>query len=392
MLSKDIHDKIAKSSWIRAMFEEGEKLRKLYGPEKVYDFSLGNPDYEPPVEVQQSLEKHVLAKTTGLHRYMNNAGYTDVREKIAGKLAKETGLPLNGSHIIMTCGAAGGLNVVLKSILDPGDEVVVLAPYFVEYHFYIQNHGGQTVVVQTDEEFQPSAEALEKHITAKCKAIIINNPNNPTGVVYSEEKLAQVAELVARKEKEFGTEILVISDEPYSKIVYDGVKVPSLLNIFKNAVIVNSYSKSLALPGERIGYIAVNPQIADTDLFVNGLVFANRTLGFVNAPSLFQKVIADALDVAVDNEEYTRRRNFLYENLIDLGYSCVKPQGAFYLFPKSLIPDDVEFTKRALKYNLLIVPGTGFNRPGHFRLSYSVTFDTIKNSIPAFKALAAEFK
>lgn len=392
MLSKTIYDNISKSSWIRAMFEEGEKLRKIYGPEKVYDFSLGNPDYEPPAEVQQSLEKHICSREVGLHKYMNNAGYPDVREKIAKKKAEETQLPLTQNHIIMTCGAGGGLNVVLKSILNPGDEVIVLAPYFVEYHFYISNHGGKTIVVNTDDQFQPSIEEIGKNITAKCKAIIINNPNNPTGVIYSEERLQQLAALLEGKEKQFGSEILVISDEPYSKIVYDNAKVPSLLNIFKHSVIVDSYSKSLALPGERIGYIAVNPQIENTDLFVSGLVFSNRTLGFVNAPSLFQKVIADALYAEVNTDEYKRRRDFLYENLTALGYSCVKPQGAFYLFPKSLIPDDVEFTKRALKYNLLVVPGSGFNRPGHFRLSYSVSSQTIKNSIPAFKALAEEFK
>lgn len=393
MLSQNIHDKISKSSWIRAMFEQGEKLRKIHGPEKVYDFSLGNPDYEPPQEVQASLEKYINGKTAGLHKYMNNAGYPDIREKIAKKTSEETGLPVTLNHIIMTCGAAGGLNVVLKSILNPGDEVIVLAPYFVEYGFYAENHGGKLVVVPTDPStFEPSLVALEKAITPKTKALIINSPNNPTGVIYSEEILKQVARLLSNKEKEFRSQILVISDEPYGKIVYDEAKVPSILALFSNSAIVNSYSKSLALPGERIGYIAVNPGIEDVGLLINGMIFANRTLGFVNAPSLFQRVIGDSLEAAVNTDEYKRRRDYLYNHLIELGFTCVKPQGAFYLFPKALIADDVEFAQRALKYNLLIVPGSGFGCPGYFRLAYCVGMETIKNSISAFKALAEEFK
>ncbi|SHI76464.1 pyridoxal phosphate-dependent aminotransferase [Propionispora hippei] len=393
MLSQNIQNKISKSSWIRAMFEQGEKLRKLHGPEKVYDFSLGNPDYEPPQEVQDALIKYVTGETAGLHKYMNNAGYPEIRENIAKRTGEEAGLPLTSNHIIMTCGAAGGLNVVLKSILNPGDEVIALAPYFVEYGFYAENHGGRLVVVPTDPAtFQPSIAALEQAITPKTKALIINSPNNPTGVIYSEAVLTQVAGLLARKEQEFGSQILVISDEPYSKIVYDNAKVPNILSIFPNSAVVNSYSKSLALPGERIGYIAVNPQIKDVELLISGLIFANRTLGFVNAPSLFQKVIGDSLDVAVNTDEYKRRRDYLYSRLTELGFTCVKPEGAFYLFPKALIPDDVEFAQRALKYNLLIVPGSGFGCPGYFRLAYCVSMETIKNSISAFKALAEEFR
>lgn len=392
MLSKNIYEKLAKSSWIRAMFEEGEKLRKIHGADKVYDFSLGNPDYEPPFEVKAALKSYANSEKPGLHRYMSNAGYPDVREKIAAKLNDECGISLSQNHIIMTTGAAGGLNVVLKSILNPDDEVVVLAPFFVEYLFYIENHGGKPVVVQTDcNTFEPSLEALEKSITPRCKAIILNSPNNPTGVVYSEAVLKQLASLLEKKEKEYQSEILVISDEPYNKIVYENTEVPRILKLFKHSVLVNSYSKSLAIPGERIGYIAVSPAIEYVGLFVNGLVFANRTLGFVNAPALFQKIVGNSLDAAVNTEEYQRRRDYLYNALTETGFSCVKPQGAFYLFPQSLIPDDIEFTKRALKYNLLLVPGSGFGCPGHFRLAYCVDFETIKNSIPAFKALASEF-
>ncbi len=393
MISKNIYNKINKSSWIRAMFEEGEKLRKIHGAENVYDFSLGNPDYEPPVEVKNAIKKYTSDDSAGLHRYMSNAGHPEVREKIAKKTSEESGLPVTQNHIIMTCGAAGGLNVVLKSILNPEDEVIVFSPYFVEYLFYIENCNGKPVVVPADTQtFEPSLDLLARSITPKCKAIIINSPNNPTGVIYSEEILEKIAALLLTKETEFNTKILVISDEPYSKIVYDQVTVPSILKIFKHSAIVNSYSKSLAIPGERVGYIAVNPSIADVDLLINGMIFCNRTLGFVNAPSLFQKVIADSLDTIVNTDEYKRRRDFLYNNLIELGYSCVKPQGAFYLFPQSLIPDDIEFAKRALKYNLLIVPGSGFGCPGYFRLAYCVDFNSIKNSIPAFKALAEEFK
>lgn len=375
------------------MFEEGAKLREIHGAENVYDFSLGNPDYEPPVEVKNAIQKYTSGNITGLHRYMSNAGHPDVREKIAKKTSEESGLPVTQNHIIMTCGAAGGLNVILKSILNPEDEVIVFSPYFVEYLFYIENSSGKPVVVPADTRtFEPSLTLLAQSITPKCKAVIINSPNNPTGVIYSQETLKKMAALLEAKEAEFNTKILVISDEPYSKIVYDQVQVPNILKIFKHSAIVNSYSKSLAIPGERVGYIAVNPCIGEVDLLISGIVFCNRTLGFVNAPSLFQKVIADSLDTIVNTDEYKKRRDFLYNNLIELGYSCVKPEGAFYLFPQSLIPDDIEFAKRALKYNLLIVPGSGFGCPGYFRLAYCVDFNSIKNSIPAFKALAAECK
>lgn len=393
MISEKILYQTKNGSMIRAMFEEGARLKKIYGEDKVYDFSLGNPDYEPPEAVIKALKKYILDEKPGIHAYMNNAGYQDVRQKIADSVAKESGLPIASDNIVMTCGAAGGLNVVLKTILDPDDEVILFAPYFVEYNFYIDNHGGKSVIVPPDyETFEPNLSGLEKAINKKTKAIILDNPNNPTGVVYSREKLEQVSAILEKKEKEYNTTIYVISDEPYNKLAYDGVEVPNLLNIFKNAILVNSFSKSLALPGERIGFICASPQIEDLSDFMTGLAFCNRTLGFVNAPSLFQRVAADAINEPVNTDELKRRRDFLYENLTKLGYSCVKPKGAFYMFPKSLIEDDVEFCKRAAKYNLLIVPGSGFRCPGYFRLAYCVSFETIKNSIPAFKALAEEFK
>ena len=393
MLSEKVVGSLSRSSWIRAMFEEGAKLTQKYGADKVYDYSLGNPYAEPPTEVTESLKKYILSDEKGLHRYMNNAGYPDVREKIAKSLQKKSGVELTQKHIVMTVGAAGGLNVVLKSILNPEEEVIVFAPYFVEYGFYADNHGGKIVAVPPDvTTFEPDLTAFENAITPKTKGIIINNPNNPTGVIYREEKLKAIAEIIERKEKEYNTSIFVISDEPYSEIVYDGAKVPSILAIFKNGIVINSFSKSLGLAGERIGYIAVSSKIEEVDTLINALTFCNRTLGFVNAPGLFQKVVADALDAKVDVEAYKKRRDYLYENLTNLGFECVKPQGAFYLFPKAFLEDDVEFIKRALKYNLLLVPGTGFGCPGYFRLSYCVNFDMIENSMPAFEKLAAEFK
>jgi len=393
MFSEKIVGNLERSSWIRAMFEEGAKLAQKYGADQVYDFSLGNPYMEPPLEVTESLKKHILGEEKGLHRYMNNAGYPEVREKIARSLHKESGVELSADHVVMTVGAAGGLNVVLKAILNPGEEVIVFAPYFVEYNFYADNHGGKTVIVPPDTTtFEPDLDVLEKSISEKTKALIINTPNNPSGVIYREEKLRNMAEIIARKEKEFSTTIFVISDQPYSEIVYDGAQVPSILAIFSNAIMVNSFSKSLGLAGERIGYAAASSKIKDIDLLMNALSFCNRTLGFVNAPGLFQKVVGDALEAKVDIDAYKKRRDFLYENLTKLGFQCVKPQGAFYLFPKALIEDDVEFVKRALKYNLLLVPGSGFGCPGYFRISYCISFDTIQNSIPAFEKLVQEFK
>lgn len=393
MFSEKVVNNLSRSSWIRAMFEEGARLAEKYGADKVYDYSLGNPYAEPPAEVGESLKNHILNDEKGLHRYMNNAGFTEVREKVAKSLEKESGVELSSENIVMTVGAAGGLNVVLKALLNPGEEVIVFAPYFVEYNFYTDNHGGKTVVVPSDTStFEPNLNALEKSITSKTKAMIINTPNNPTGVVYSEERLKDIAEIITRKEKEYNTTIFVISDQPYSEILYDDVKLPSILAIFNNSIIVNSFSKSLGLAGERIGYIAASSRIKDIEMLMNALAFCNRTLGFVNAPALFQKVVGDAIDARVEIEEYKMRRDFLYENLTKLGFECVKPQGAFYLFPKALIDDDVEFAKRALKYNLLLVPGSGFGCPGYFRLSYCVDFDMIKNSISAFENLAKEFK
>lgn len=393
MISEKIAQSLSGSSLIRAMFEEGERLRKIHGKDKVYDFSLGNPDLEPPEEVRAVMKRLITSDEPGLHKYMSNAGFADVRQKVADHLSKENGIPIPMENILMTVGAAGGLNIILKTILNPGEEVVVFNPYFVDYLNYIDNFGGKPVIVKTnDETFEPDPALLESSITPRTKAIIINSPNNPTGVIYSEDTLKKLAAVLEAKEKEYKTTIYVISDEPYTKLVYDGVTVPSTLKIFKNALSVNSFSKSLALPGERIGYIAASNAIDNVSLLMNGLIYSSRVLGYVNAPSLFQKVIAESLDVAVDAGIYQERRDVLYNHLTSLGFECIKPQGTFYLFPKSLIPDDAEFTKRATKYNLLLVPGRGFGCPGYIRIAYCVDMNIIKNSLPAFEALAKEFK
>ncbi len=393
MVSEKITANLSRSSWIRAMFEEGEKLRKQYGADNVYDFSLGNPDIEPPEIVKEALKKAVLSDIPKMHGYMSNAGYHDVRAAVAAKLQKTAGVPVEARHVIMECGAGGAMNVVLKTLLNPGEEVIVFAPYFAEYLFYIDNHGGKAVLVNTDpSSFQPDPQKLYEAITPKTKAIIINSPNNPTGAVYSRSTLEKLAEKTSAREREFGTEICIISDEPYDKIIYDNVEVPSLFTIFKNAVMVNSFSKSLSLPGERIGFIAVNPRMVDTGMLVDGLIFATRTLGFVNAPALFQRILPESLEAVVDVDAYKKRRDLLYDVITKAGFRCMKPEGAFYLFPESPVPDDVEFCRSAVRYNLVIVPGTGFGCPGHFRLAYCVDEKTIVNSQKAFEALAAQYK
>jgi aspartate aminotransferase len=313
MFSEKVVSDLKNSSSIRAMFEEGERLRSIYGADKVFDFSLGNPDPEPPALVKETLKKLVSDDNPGVHKYMSNAGFMDVRQKVADQLSKENGVSLSAEHIVMTCGAAGGLNIVLKSLLNPGEEVIVFAPYFVEYNFYIENHNGVPVMVTPDPDtFEPDLSVLEEKISPKTKAIIINSPNNPSGVVYSEETLKKISDVLEQKQKEFGTTIFVISDEPYNKLVYDGIKLPSLLKIFKNSMLGNSFSKSLALPGERIGYVAVNPQIENVNLLMDALIFTNRTLGYVNAPAMIQKVVAEALEVTVDVGMYQKRRDILY--------------------------------------------------------------------------------
>lgn len=391
MISNKMKTLVSNSSTIRAMFEEGKKLSAIYGEENVFDFSIGNPNVEPPESIKAVINEILSEESPNLvHGYMNNSGYEDVREAISSFLNKKNDLNLTKSNIVMTCGAAGGLNIILKSILNPEDEVITFSPYFGEYNNYVQNFDGKLVIVPTNTEtFEPDLNALSNAITTKTKAIIINTPNNPTGVIYSKEVIENLAELLNKKQHELNTSIYLISDEPYREIVYDDIEVPCLLKYYDNTFIGYSYSKSLSLPGERIGYVVVNTKMDDFDEMMSSLNIANRILGFVNAPSLFQRVIAKSLDAEVDVNIYKRNRDLLYNHLINLGFKCVKPQGAFYLFPKSPIEDDKKFCEDAKQFNLLLVPGSAFGCPGHVRLSYCISYEKIKNSLKAFDKLAA---
>lgn len=382
---------IENASWIRKMFEEGERLRGIHGADNVFDFTLGNPTVEPPAEFEEELRKLATQPIPGMHRYMNNAGYEETRQAVAEVLAEKSGLKVTGSQVIMTCGAGGALNVALKTILNPGDEVIILTPFFVEYKFYIDNHGGVPVEAWTDKEtFQLNLTAIENAITPKTRALIICSPNNPTGVIYPAEDLRKLGELLERKEREHARQIVLISDEPYARICYDGKEVPSIFRFVKNSVIATSHSKDLALPGERIGYLAANPLMNDVAIFMQGATFANRVLGFVNAPALMQRLVTRLQRVSVNIDEYREKRDLLYDNLTAMGFSMVKPDGAFYLFPKSPLPDDVKFVKLALEQQILLVPGAGFGAPGYFRIAYCVDKEMIERSLPAWKKLAQE--
>jgi len=389
MFSERIVGSLAAGSSIRAMFEQGNLLKQTYGEDNVYDFALGNPDPEPPQTVIDDLRAR--AAEPGIHKYMPNAGFPDVRAKIAAYLKKETGVNFTDNHIMMVTGAAAGLSVTMDAILNPGEEVVVIAPFFGEYKGYVTNFGGKIIPVPAlPGTFALDVPAIEKALTRNTKAVILNSPNNPSGAVYDEASLKSLNAALERAEAIYGQPIYVVSDEPYVRIVYDGVKVPAMSAIFKNSIVVNSFSKSLALPGERIGYVAVNPAIRNADVLMDALIFCNRTLGFVNAPGIFQKVVADHLEDVAGLEAYKERRDALYEILIETGYRCALPKGAFYLFPQSPVPDDAAFCNLALKHRLVIVSGTGFSYPGYFRLAYCVSMKTIKNSKDAFAALLKE--
>ena len=383
---------MAQGSWIRRMFEEGASLKKQFGEANVFDLSLGNPVMEPPAEFRRELKRLAENPLPGMHRYMENAGYADTRAAVALQLATETGLNFTANDIIMTCGAAGALNVVLKTVLNPGDEVVVFAPFFVEYLNYVDNHGGVSKIVPADELFLPRLDILEKTITAKTKAVIINSPNNPTGVVYGQGYLRQLGQVLQKKEAQFGTQIFLISDEAYRKIIYDGLTYPPVWSHHRHSIVVTSHSKDLALPGERIGYIAVHPECTDKPALIDGLIYCNRILGFVNAPALMQHLVRQLQAVTVSVAEYQRKRDFLFERLADMGYSMVKPQGAFYMFPKSPLEDDVAFVRELQQFRVLTVPGQGFGTPGHFRISYCVDDRTLEGSLDGFRKVAKKFK
>ena len=368
------------------MFEEGIALKQQYGESNVFDLSLGNPEMEPPPRFADELRAIANDPAPGIHRYMPNAGYPETRAAVAEQLASETGLGFTAAEIVMTVGAGGALNVVLKTLLDPGDEVVIFAPYFVEYMFYADNHGGVCRVVPSDEGFLPDMAEFEAAIGPKTRVVLVSSPGNPTGVLYSADVLAGMGEIIAAKEKELDREIFLVSDEPYRKILFDGAKYPQVFHNHVRSIVATSHSKDLALPGERIGFIAVNPDYDDKGELMDGLTFCNRTLGFVNAPAMMQRIVAKLQDVTVDVGEYQRKRDYLYGELTAIGYSVVKPQGAFYMFPNSPIEDDAEFVAELQEHRVLVVPGRGFGVPGHFRISYCVVDQTLEGAIPGFKA------
>lgn len=388
-IAQKISEFMESSSWIRRMFEEGIKLKNQYGEENVFDLSLGNPVVEPPKELKSALIAAASDATPGRHRYMPNAGLPDVREAIARSLS--AGVDLSADDVIMVCGAAAGINITLKTLLDPGDEVIVFVPYFVEYFFYADNHGGKIVAVPTKEDFTLDLNALRNAFTAKTKAVIVNSPNNPTGVVYSRQSLAELAKVMREKSSELG-DIYLISDDPYKKIVFDGVETPNICEFYDNSIYITSHSKDLAIPGERIGFVVVSPRCKGAKSLMAGLIFCNRVLGFVNAPALIQRTIKDVQSVTVDVGEYRKKRDFLYAELLRIGYKVVKPQGAFYMFPKSPLPDEVEFIRILTSKKVLAVPGRGFGLPGYFRLSYCFQDRVIEGAIPGLEAAFREAK
>lgn len=393
MISEKMNGLVKNSSVIRAMFEEGKKLASIYGAENVFDFSLGNPSVEPPEEIKEALLSVIHEESPNLvHGYMNNSGYEDVRETVALSINRRFGTEFHSENIIMTVGAAGGLNVILKTILNPGEEVIVFAPFFGEYRNYVSNYDGVLVAVAPNTvDFQPNLKEFEQKLTAKTKAVIVNTPNNPTGVVYSEQTIKELADILNKKQKEFGTSIYLISDEPYRELAYDGVEVVYLTKYYHNTIVGYSFSKSLSLPGERIGYLVIPNEVDCFTDMVEGANVANRILGYVNAPSLIQRAVAKCLDSKVDLELYNRNRELLYNNLVSYGYECVKPQGAFYLFVRAMEPDDKAFSAAAKKHNLLIVPGSSFGCPGYCRIAYCVDYAMIERSLEKFKKLAQEY-
>lgn len=394
MIAKKMEKLVNGSSVIRAMFEEGKKMALEYGAENVYDFSLGNPSVLPPVQIKEAIQDILNEEDENyVHGYMSNSGYEDVRRKIAEKINRENSTSFSENNIIMTVGAAGGLNVALKTIINPEDEVIVFAPFFGEYANYVANFDGKLVVISPNlESFQPNLDELKEKITAKTKAIIVNTPNNPTGVIYSEDTINNIADILREKEQEYNTCIYLISDEPYRELVYDNEVVPYITKYYNNTIVGYSYSKSLSLPGERIGYLVIPNELDYYEEVYNGACVANRILGYVNAPSLMQRVVARCVDAKVDIEIYNKNRELLYKALTEYGYECIKPQGAFYLFVKAPGGDDVEFTNAAKKHRILVVPGSSFGCPGYCRIAYCVDYKTIEKSLVEFKNVIEEFE
>ncbi|MDQ1335787.1 MAG: aspartate aminotransferase [Thermodesulfobacteriota bacterium] len=390
-VSNKIRGAIEKSSWIRKMFEEGARRKAQYGADKVFDFSLGNPNLEPPSKVKAVFEDLVRDPREGQHAYMSNAGLVETRQAVADYLNTFNEPRFSADDIVMTVGAGGALNVVLKTILNPEEEVVIPKPYFVEYNFYLDNHQGVPRLVETQPDFSFNFDAMEAAINEKTRAVLINSPNNPTGKVYRAEELKELGRLMTHYSGKFGQPIYLISDEPYRKIVYDGISVPSVFDAYPETFVVTSFSKDLSLPGERIGYAAVHPEISDKAMVVAGMVLCNRVLGYVNAPAMMQRAIARLLKESVDISIYQRKRDRLCEALTSFGYDIMKPEGAFYLFPKTPIADDVAFVAALQDENILTVPGTGFGGPGHFRIAYCVSDQVIEGALPGFERVNKKY-
>ena len=390
-ISEYVSRSMEEGGWIRRMFEVGIALKAQYGDDQVFDLSLGNPIMEPPAEFHDELRRVAAAPAPGMHRYMPNAGYPETRQAVADTLSAETGLAFGAGDIIMTCGAAGAANVTLRAILNPGDEVIILSPFFGEYVYYIQNHQGTPVIVPTDAEFALDLDAIDAAVTPRTRAVILNSPNNPSGVVYPEAAIRGLADLLHRAGERYGSEIFIISDEPYRRIIYDGLVYPQVFPHYARTIVVNSHAKDLGLPGERIGHIAVHPDYSGKAELLDGMVFCNRVLGFVNAPALMQRVVRAVQNASVDVAEYQRKRDFLYAELTGMGYSVVKPQGAFYLFPQSPLPDDEAFVAALQEYNVLVVPGKGFGTPGHFRISYCLEDRVLEGAMAGFAAAAERY-
>ena len=384
-VSAKIADFMERSSWIRKMFEEGARLKQLHGPENVFDFSLGNPNLEPSAGLKKAIAAAASNQAAGIHSYMPNAGLLQTRSAVASRIEKEEGVKIDASSIVMTVGAGGALNVVLKTLLNSGDEVVIPKPFFVEYVFYCDNHGGAAVLVPTRPDFSLDVDEIAKAITPKTAAVLINSPNNPTGRIYSQDQIDALADVLRSKSKQIGRAIVLISDEPYRGIIYDGAEVPSILKAYENSMVVTSFSKDLSIPGERLGYIAMNPAMDNAEQTIAGLILSNRILGFVNAPSLIQRAVTDHLADIVDIAVYKRRRDRLYNALVSFGYDVIRPEGAFYLFPRSPIQDDVAFVAKLQEKLILTVPGVGFGGPGFFRIAYCVSDETIEGSLKGFE-------
>jgi len=377
--------------WIRHMFEIGIQMKKLHGEDKVYDLSLGNPVMEPPQQFKTRVKELASSPSVGMHRYMPNAGYSWTRTAVAEMLESETSIPFTANDIVMTCGAAGALNVIFETILNPKDEVVIFSPFFGEFTFYIENHQGCPVIAPTDYSFQPNLEALENLITHRTRAILINSPNNPSGVLYPELIINKLSSLIQQKENQYDTEIFLISDEPYRRIIFDGAAYPHIFRHHNATIAVHSHSKDLAVPGERIGYIAVNPEYTEKAPLLDGIISWNRSLGFVNAPAMMQNAIRTLQGISVYVDQYQRKRDYLYDQLTGMGYDIVKPQGAFYMFPKSPIDDDTAFVAALQEWNVLTVPGKGFGSPGHFRISYCVEDRVLEGAMEGFARAANKF-